>query len=153
MGEEGIKAVTKHDIEKIVALRVSIFRDIGKIASPEEEQSMKVINKSYFEDLSYKDCLSGFYEEVEGRIISIALGIIMAFPPINLENQGMKGYIFNVYTDKDYRNQGKATLLTKRLVEELKRRGVNKIELDANENSIKIYEKIGFKLSGNHMVL
>ncbi len=153
MEEEGIKAVTIHDIEKIVDLRVSIFREIGKIASTEEEQSMKVINRSYLEKLSYKDCFCGFYEEVEGRIIAIALGVIMAFPPINLENQGMKGYIFNVYTDKDYRNQGKATQLTKKLVEELKNRGVNKIELDANENSFKIYEKIGFKLSGNHMFL
>ncbi|MCX7746034.1 MAG: hypothetical protein N2645_03945 [Clostridia bacterium] len=38
-------------------------------------------------------------------------------------------------------------------ISELKSKGIHKIALDANEASIKIYEKIGFKLSNNHMVL
>ncbi|KNY25124.1 GNAT family N-acetyltransferase [Pseudobacteroides cellulosolvens] len=153
MEQNSIKAVTRHDIDRIAALRTSIFKGIGKIETAEEEESLIAVNKQYMLELFDKNCFCGFYDEVEGRIISIALGVILAFPPINMENQGLRGYIYNVYTDKGFRNHGKATMLTQMLVDELKSRGAVKIELDANENSIEIYEKIGFKISENHMVL
>ncbi|HEY9061521.1 MAG TPA: GNAT family N-acetyltransferase [Pseudobacteroides sp.] len=150
MEHNGLKAITRSDIDKVVALRIEIFKDIGKIQSLEEE-ALKVVNKRYMDELFDKNCFCGFYEEAHGKIISIALGVILAFPPINMENQGIRGYIFNVYTDKEYRNQGKASRLTQKLVDELKGRGASKIELDANESSTKIYEKIGFMQSANHM--
>ena len=58
----------------------------------------------------------------------------------------------NMYTVKEYRNQGIGAELFKRIVEEAKNLGYKKITLNATEMGRKLYEKFGFEKVNNSMV-
>ena len=58
-----------------------------------------------------------------------------------------KGYtanIVNVYTDNDYRGNGIATAMMKKLIEYGKENGIEKLTLDATDIGQPIYRKLGF---------
>ncbi len=86
-----------------------------------------------------------FIEEIEDNIIAICcLQIIEYLPQCN--DNGKQGYICNVYTDKQYRNQGIQT----KLLEEVIRYSINNnlCELDLstdNDVAISLYKKFGFE--------
>jgi len=59
---------------------------------------------------------------------------------------GMMAYILNMYTYPDFRNQGIATEIVKRLVETGQELGVRLFDLHATKAGEPVYLKAGFKL-------
>ena len=139
-----ISSLSFNSLEKIIKLRVEIFRQVGKINSETEAQNMLNVNRVFFRENLSHDRLHGYFEEKDGKIISIALGIRQGYPPINAGDTGQYAYIFNVYTAKEFRNKGKALNLIKKLMAYYQEIGLRKVVLDANEDSENLYRKIGF---------
>lgn len=148
-----IEAVSQKDLDEVVKLRVKLFKESGKIKSKTEENEMIHYNKKYFEHLMEEDRFVGFIERNDQEIACIALAVILEFPPVYFENKGIYGHIFNVYTKEKYRNNGKAYNLLQVMIHELWKHSVDKIILDANENSVSLYEKLGFSTQDNAMFL
>jgi GNAT superfamily N-acetyltransferase len=68
-------------------------------------------------------------------------------PPNQNFINGKTGTLLNVFTYPEYRNQGMATELLRRIIEEAKKESINEIELSATKAGEKIYKKLGFKES------
>ncbi|HEX2958994.1 MAG TPA: GNAT family N-acetyltransferase [Chitinispirillaceae bacterium] len=141
------------NIESVIALRVRIFQEIGKIKTRDEANVMIEVNRKFFLDQFTLGNLFGFMDLNDDRIISIALGLKLVFPPVSIQDQGNQAHIFNVYTVKEHRRNGKAAMLVNKLIENFKLAGVEKIILDANKDSTALYEKLGFVLKNHHMIL
>ena len=66
---------------------------------------------------------------------------------------GKTGLLLNVYTLKAYRHKGLAYSLLTKLIEDAKRLGVGKIQLDYTDDGYPLYKKIGFKKLDREMGL
>lgn len=66
---------------------------------------------------------------------------------------GLRAHLMNVYTGEEWRRQGIAFRMVSMLIEETWRRGVTEISLDATESGRPLYLKLGFRDSGECMVL
>ena len=93
-----------------------------------------------------------FVIEFHSKIISCAGGFIKSEMPYSFRKTPFYGYLSDVYTIPEYRNQGYASLLTEQVICWLHENGVKDIRLIATEQSRKIYEQIGF-LPTDEMIL
>ena len=86
-----------------------------------------------------------FVAEVNGTIIATCgLQRINMLPQCN--DGGRYGFIFNVFTVKEYRRQGIQSLLLKEALDYAKKIGITEIKLETdNEAAVKLYQKHGFK--------
>ena len=66
---------------------------------------------------------------------------------------GKIGYVFNVYTKKEFRNMGLATRLMSLVICESKKLGVGELYLNATDDGKKVYEKLKFQREDNEMCL
>jgi N-acetylglutamate synthase-like GNAT family acetyltransferase len=83
--------------------------------------------------------------EENEEIIACGAIIFYDFPPTYTNKSGRKAYITNMYTKENYRGQGNATNLLKKLVDEAKISGISKIWLGASKMGRPVYKKFGFK--------
>jgi len=58
-----------------------------------------------------------------------------------------RGYILNVFVDREYRGRGIAKALTLECMAEARRRGIGVVALHASEKGQPVYEKLGFTTS------
>ena len=80
----------------------------------------------------------------DNNIIAICcLQIIEYLPQCN--DNGRQGYICNVYTEKEYRNQGIQTRLLKEVIDYSIKNDLCELDLSTNtDNAISLYKKFGF---------
>ena len=57
---------------------------------------------------------------------------------------GRTGYVLNMFTVKEYRKHGIGSLLFEKLIQEAKKRNLDKIELHATKDGEPIYRQFGF---------
>ncbi|HUO56517.1 MAG TPA: GNAT family N-acetyltransferase [Candidatus Paceibacterota bacterium] len=73
----------------------------------------------------------------------VGMGTLYIIPKIGKTN----GLVEDVIVDERYRGQGLGEKLTRAIIEEAKKRGLNSITLTSNSNRVaahKLYEKVGF---------
>jgi GNAT superfamily N-acetyltransferase len=92
--------------------------------------------------LSYQ----AFVAEVEGQIVGSAGGQRFAglYPNIMQATERWDGYIWGVYVEPTYRNQGIATQLTQQIITHLKAIGCTHAVLNASPSGKPIYAQLGF---------
>ena len=122
------KAVIE-DIEALCRLRKQQL--IDKRIAPDTEIDEPL--HRYFTEKRSDGSLVEWLLEDEGEIVATAAIVFMMFPPSYTNPTGMKGYITNMYTHPHYRKRGIASAMLKKLEEEAKSRGVNKIWLGASK--------------------
>ncbi|MBD1918223.1 MULTISPECIES: GNAT family N-acetyltransferase [Cyanophyceae] len=90
-----------------------------------------------------------FVAIAEGAIVGSVSGQRFAglYPPILLPTHRQYGYIWGVYVEPAYRNQGVATRLTRLMVDYLRGIGCTKIVLNAAPKARSLYQKLGFSES------
>lgn len=138
-----MRIANKNDIERIALIRIKQQKDDWKEQYIDKYDLFKR-TKIYLKEHLNNDFLA-FIEEIEDNIIAICcLQIIEYLPQCN--DNGKQGYICNVYTDEQYRNQGIQT----KLLEEVIRYSINNnlCELDLSTDSdvaISLYKKCGFE--------
>ncbi len=132
---------------KIINLRLNLWKEVGKIKSDYEFNKMFEINYNYFESNLLSDTMIIYFYENQStlEIVSIGMGAIIHKPPVNLDNPGLEGYIFNMNTKEEYRKKGYGTQIIKAIINFFKENNVSKASLISNENSYEWYEKNGFK--------
>lgn len=87
-----------------------------------------------------------FVAEVDGAIIGSAGGQRFSglYPLILSTTQRQYGYIWGVYVEPTYRQQGIATQLTQLVVEHLNAIGCTKVVLNAAPQARSLYNRLGF---------
>lgn len=89
----------------------------------------------------------------DNRIISMVILCMYNVIPKLKNVTGRVGYIFNVYTVKEYRGRGLAKELMNRTVQTAEKIGVYEIYLNGEEKAIPFYKRMGFECVDREMVL
>jgi len=94
-----------------------------------------------------------FVAKEANEIIATGAIIFYPFPPSYTNRTGVRGYIANMYTHKQYRGKGIAKKILMLLCEEAKARNVHALWLDASKDGRPVYEKFEFEEITSHMKL
>ncbi|UOB81990.1 GNAT family N-acetyltransferase (plasmid) [Bacillus sp. ZJS3] len=128
------------DINKLVELRKKQLFDEGIEPNINIDTELSVFFKNKLSD----GTLIQWLVEDDEEIIACGAVIFYEFPPSYTNRTGKKAYIANMYTNENYREQGIATMLLTKLVNEVKISGVSKIWLEASKMGRLVYKKFGF---------
>lgn len=133
------------DAEQMIKLRCAyIEEEFGA----QQTQKLFVLKKqlcTYFEAHLGSDLLS-YVADRNGELVSIAMLVTIEKPANPSFITGKTGLLLNVYTLPANRHQGLATRIIEKLIEEAKTKELSYIALDATEQGIFLYQKLGFKV-------
>lgn len=142
-----IRKATHEDIPLIIKNRMEFVRNIAK-GNPTEQFEIDTYNfiNNHIDDETFIAWLA-----IENnQIVSIAVICIYELLPTK---SNLTGYIQNVYTLEEYRKKGLATQLLKRLIDDAKNKGVGNIYLHATDEGKYVYDKLGFEINSDGMLL
>ncbi|MCL1863228.1 MAG: GNAT family N-acetyltransferase [Defluviitaleaceae bacterium] len=139
------KKATCDDINALAEIRSEFLMAIENSPTKEMHEKMFLANKAYFEDAIPNDNFVAWIA-LDGDKIIATSGLSFSVVPPNMScRDGKVAYIMNMYTIPKYRNQGLASELFKRIMEEALARGFKKITLNATDEGKPVYKKFGFK--------
>lgn len=138
------------DMELLVRSRLDTLRAVNRLGTNYRFSDGFVrASREYF--------LSGDQETVlavdGGRVLGCATMCYITLMPTFSHPSGKRAHLMNVYTDPALRRQGIAFRMVSMLIENAWKRGATEISLDATEAGRPLYRKLGFRDSGECMVL
>ncbi len=141
------------DIDKVVSLRLALFKELGEVNSTQEINLVETSTREYLQKAFLNNEFISYIVERNGEPLSTSGMVLFKRPPY-LENlQGIEAYILNMYTVPEYRGNGLAKRLLEFCIEDSKKRGVKRIWLHASEDGEHLYKKMGFSTKKNEMEL
>lgn len=144
-----IRQARAADIPALVALRMELFCEVGELVTPQADPALWQATLDYFtQAMSEESALSWLAEadtQKGGKQI-VAAGTLALFerPPYPGNLAGMEGYLLNMYTRPQWRQQGIATALLDAITAFARSRQLGKVWLHASEQGRPLYERIGF---------
>lgn len=145
-----IRKAKLSDIGILVDNRLEFVCSIRNIANTDE---FRIHTREYFQKHLEDDTLIAYIAIDNEKIISSCILCIYETLPVPSCLNGKTGLLLNVYTLKDYRHQGLGYSLLTELIEEAKKLGVGKIQLDYTDDGYPLYKKLGFEKLDREMVL
>ena len=138
-----MRTAVEKDIDKISLIRIKQQKDDWN-EEYEDKYGLLETTKLYLKNHLNKDFFA-FIEEKEDIIIATCcLQVIEYLPQCN--DNGKHGYICNVYTDEQYRNQGIQTRLLKEVIKYSIDNDLCELDLSTDSDiAISIYKKCGFE--------
>lgn len=147
-----IRRATEEDIELLIGIRMEFIRESnGEALEVQREQLLRANLDAYFKSHINRD----FWAEIAvegGKAVASVFLCVLEKPANMTYPDGREGTILNVYTNPEYRNQGLATRLFKKIMEEADRQKLFSCELIATEMGRPLYAKFGFnEIRGTYM--
>ena len=137
---------TKDDVELLVKYRTLFSTELLGPQSQDAELELQSNLRIYFEKAIADDTCIGFFARCGNDIAGVGQ-IIIRLQPGNFKNPGGKvGYLMNMYTVPEYRNNGICAGLINKLIDEARMYGVNAFELHATKMGEGVYKKAGFEI-------
>lgn len=141
--------IKQSQIEDAIDLRIKYFHEAYSEFSLEEENDLRVQIKDYLKEHLNHDCFILVAKE-DGKAISTAILNVHTKAPNKRIPKGKIGEIYGVYTLKEYRKRGYATLLIQDLIKLGHELGLAHIELDASSDGLNVYQRCGFLKNDNN---
>lgn len=108
--------------------------------------------RAFFDDgLNAQTCDAVIAEE-DGRCIGTAIAFYYLSVPSSRNHTGRNAYITSVFVEPDYRRQGIASEMLRRIVARAQAYGCVNIMLTATDMGKPLYEKLGFIQTPNAML-
>lgn len=136
---------SEKEIDDVIDLRINYFRDTYINFSAEEENDLRKKLKEYFVNHLEKDCIVVLVKEGDCAVASAILNLFKKAPNRRNPN-GLFAEIYGVYTLKEKRRKGYATLLVKELINYADKLNVSFIELEASKEGKGVYLNCGFQI-------
>lgn len=133
-------------------IRLKLFEELGEISTGANVSELESSTKAYFLSHINKDLICWGVSENKS-IISTASLCLFERIPYQENMTGREGYILNVYTCPEFRNQGLAKLLINRIIEYASENGINRLWLHSSEKGKGLYLHKGFIDKVNEMEL
>jgi ribosomal protein S18 acetylase RimI-like enzyme len=140
------------DAELIGRQRRQMFRDAGQ----PDDDVMAAMEREFVPWVRAKiaeDKYIGWLASEDGVVVGGAGLWLMEFPPHFLDAVPVRAYLLNFYTAPEFRGRGLANTLLDKSVEEARRRGCEVVTLHASKFGRPIYEKKGFRMNNEMMLL
>ena len=144
MDEIRIRPATPADIPHVLHHRQRMFADMGKGTTAELE-TMAVTTAAYLREAMPAGRYRGWLAETAGARVVGGTGIAIAPWPGSPDDQSpRRGWILNVYTEREFRRRGIGRRLMDTAVEWCREEGFRSVALHASEFGRPLYEKMGF---------
>ena len=152
MGHITYRLATVDDVDTIVHHRCAMFADMGL----GNENTLARMNTD-FRKWALDHLANGTFWTwfaCDGDTIVCGAGIYaLDWPPGPTEDYLPRAYIYNVYTETDYRKQGIASRLMQHVLADLRRRGFRTVGLHASTFGRRMYENLGFQQTNEMRLL
>jgi GNAT superfamily N-acetyltransferase len=146
------------DIPVLVALRMQLFCEVGELTTPQADPALWQATLDYFTQAASAESALSWLVEIdkqEGGKQIVAAGTLALFvrPPYPGNLAGVEGYLLNMYTRPEWRQQGIATALLDTITACARARQLGKVWLHASDEGRPLYERIGFVANPAYMEL
>jgi len=139
-----LRKASVSDIDLMIEYRITFLKEAQGTPSQELESQLRQSLRQYFTRSLINDTFVSWIAEFENISIGSS-GMVIREQPGNLEvPNGRTGYILNMFTVKEFRENGIGSLLFQKLIDEAKQRELDKIELHATKDGEPIYRQFGF---------
>ena len=144
------RMATEKDIEQMLQSRMDTLRAVNSLdADYRFGDGFQEASRKYFLEGDHTTVLA-----MDGdRVAGCATMCYMEVMPTFSHPTGKRAHLMNVYTDPARRREGIAFRMVSLLIDEARNRGVTEISLDATEAGRPLYRKLGFRESGEYMVM
>ncbi len=147
------RKATMNDIDDLVRTRIEFIKEVQNLETEFDLSSLKESLYNYFMDTISENTFIAWLALDNNRIVATSGLCFYTLPPSYKNLSGKVAYIMNMYTIREYRNQGIAARLFQRVIEEARGLGYKKISLHATESGKPLYTKFSFKEVDNEMIL
>ncbi|MBD1874585.1 GNAT family N-acetyltransferase [Nodosilinea sp. FACHB-131] len=122
-----------------------MWRDLG-VSENNIQPNWLDISLDFVQTARHNLDYQAFVAIAEDAIVGSVSGQRFAglYPPILSPTHRQYGYVWGVYVEPAYRNQGVATRLTRLMVDYLRGIGCTKVVLNAAPKARSLYQKLGF---------
>jgi GNAT superfamily N-acetyltransferase len=100
-----------------------------------------------------RDLYVGWFAPIDNRVVAGAGVIFYEGGPLRGTTSPIRARLVNVFTEREYREQGLAQALCERVLASLCERGVQSVALACTADSRRVYERLGFVAYPNEMRL
>lgn len=140
------------DITDLVRLRIKFLKEVSN-EHVSDENLLAVELKKYFEKhLTVGDYINWLATD-EAKIVATGGICFHSYPPSFTALNERRAYIMNIYTISDFRNQGIASVIFDKLMEEAASRDVCIVSLHATNMGKALYQKFGFEHGDDEMII
>lgn len=145
-----LRRATVEDIPHILKQRRGMFTDMGVYDEFTEEQKLaidEVFGKWVAERIPTEEYLGWMVEDARGQVVAGAGLWILTWLPNILDHSGQRGYILNVYVNREVRRRGLARRMLHAILDCCRERGIHMVRLHASKEGRPLYESLGFNES------
>ncbi|MFX1371866.1 MAG: GNAT family N-acetyltransferase [Promethearchaeota archaeon] len=134
-----------NDIDKLIKFRIEFLKETQEAPNDEEMQIFRKTLKDYFLDKMKSNEFIAWLAESDKKIIATSGLSFLQRPPHFVNKIGKFAYIMNMYTRPNWRRKGIGSALIEKLIEEIKKKGIQSVVLHATPSGRPLYEKYGFR--------
>lgn len=139
------------DLEAVVAMRLAFLEEDSGGLTAEQRLLLSQRLPPYFQRHLGRDLT--VYAAWDGaKMAATAYLLAEAFPPNLRYPTGMRGTVLNVYTAPPYRRRGLAGRLVSMAVEDGRRLGLSRLELQATAQGAPVYRSVGFMAAASRLL-
>jgi GNAT superfamily N-acetyltransferase len=139
-----IRKATVRDIETLINYRIIFLAETYGDPPVELDGLLRLTLRKYFERTLKDGTYIAWIAEYEDNPVGFS-GMVIREQPGNFDvPNGRTGYILNIFTPKEFRKKGIASLLMQKLIDEGKRLKLDRLELKATKAGEPIYRQLGF---------
>ena len=148
-----IRRASTDDVATIVAHRRGMFYDMGY----HDEAALDSMSAK-FQPWALARIDSGEYSgwlvfDAEGSVVAGASLWLMDWPPHMVGVGARRGYILNVYTEREFRRRGLSRCLMEVIVEWCRGNGIDTVILHASSAGRALYESLGFTVTNEMRIM
>jgi ribosomal protein S18 acetylase RimI-like enzyme len=143
------RLATPDDVPELVRLRGVMYDVTDDLDAPWRETCAKTLHEHLSEPDT--DWVAFVVERPDepGRLASCAIAVIERRLPSPSSLTGLRGHVFNVATDSEYRRRGYARAAMEALLGWFAAHGIDYVTLGASPDGRPLYEKLGFELNAD----
>lgn len=135
---------TPDDFDLLVDLRLLFLLEGKEPPPPDQQLQSRETYATYLQQQLQRGCFVGYLGFVDGQPACVAGLLLYDLPPLLHQRQRKLGHVLNFYTLPAHRNQGHGTALMQFIVADARRRGLDRLFLNATAMGEPLYRKFGF---------
>ncbi len=142
------------DLDELVRLRIEFLKEVQAAETRQfSEEELKTSLREYLSKSMQNDEFVAWLAIYNDEIIATSGLCFFQITPGFTLIDGKIAYILNIYTLPEWRGKGVGKQIFDCILKEAINRGYKRISLHASDDGRPVYEKFGFRLTGDEMEL
>jgi GNAT superfamily N-acetyltransferase len=148
-----VRPATRADVEALARARVELFRELGKLAAPEQAAFLGRCRDAYADLFDAGHGAAWLADDGTGDVAATLTVVFHVRLPTPALSAGLEGYVVGVWTRPAERGQGLGSALLRSAIETARRRGCARLRLAATDDGRRLYAAHGFRARDDAMEL